>query len=233
MTNFYGTNYEAPRIWAEERDKAKKVRDYKRLNERNMNGRMEKRDRLKAATSQCYSVSVCLCHHDRPVTVGNPEQLGPRCCTQGLHTLTDRQSRGLSCPRHITVCSQALQSDCPSNTFIIYDSLHRFLKIWKWKFEMLVLVLRNQKLSCLNLIPGCWAGHQRILCDCNWLIPHFWNMTAELCSEVNARKHNKLSSYSLLSNFIAVRRGSHTFRFPVCKLFLKPASDIVTDLPFY
>lgn len=53
---------------------------------------MEKRDTVKAAISQCYSVSVCLCHHDRSTTttVGNPEQLSPRGCTQGLYMLTDR-----------------------------------------------------------------------------------------------------------------------------------------------
>lgn len=56
-----------------------------------------KRENWRAAASLCPSVSVCLCHHDRPPTAGNPKELHPPCCTQGLHPLTDRAK---GCPVH-------------------------------------------------------------------------------------------------------------------------------------
>lgn len=185
----------------------------------------KKSDRLKAATSQCYSVSVCLCHYDRSATVGKPEQLGPHCCTQGLHTLTDRAkgcpvyrtSQSAAKPYSPTACLTPAAHPPVLNAYmytqnilIRYDGLRHFWRIWKCKVRRLYSVLRNQEPRCSNYLADCLAGRQRILCVCNWLIPHFWNMNApEVCSEISARECNKLSCYSLLSNIIA-RGGAHT-----------------------
>lgn len=59
------------------------------MNETEWETWMGERGRLACATSQSCGVSVRLCHCDRSGTAGNPEQPGPRRCSQGLHTLTD------------------------------------------------------------------------------------------------------------------------------------------------
>lgn len=149
-------NLKTPTIWG-------KVSDYERLNEGNwetwMNGwKQKKGNGLKAATSQCYTVSVCLRHHDRSATVGEPWTSPSMPLLTGA-SHADRQSQGLSCPQHIT----APQSDCLSNSSSPRSCFHhlnsliqkksRFdglLGIWEMKVETPVLVLRNQKPSCLN-----------------------------------------------------------------------------------
>lgn len=59
---------------------------------------VQKQRKLEAfSASLCSCVSVCLCHHDRPPTAGNPKELHPQCCSQGLHPLTDGAK---GCPVH-------------------------------------------------------------------------------------------------------------------------------------
>ena len=202
---------------------------------RNMNGRMEKKeDRLKAATSQCYSVSVCLCHHDRSATVGNPEQLGPRCCTHTGASHADRQSQGLSCPQHITVCTE-----CTQKIFWYRISVH--VTAWK-NLEMKTCTCFEK--SGANLIffftsPDFWVGHQSSV--------HLWLTDSSFLKQECTRGVQWSQSWKVqqivLLQFV-VRGGARTPLLLLCLWkcvlgqnnkfkgfihFLKPANVIVTE----
>lgn len=94
------------RRWEKIRGRMREIENIKWICEKEKKKKNTTEKRLKGTTSQCYIVSVCLCHHDRPATVGEPRTASSTVLHTGA-SHDDRQSQGLSCPPQITACRPA------------------------------------------------------------------------------------------------------------------------------
>lgn len=213
--------------WVRPRQEGGRLSD--RVNEklRNMNGLLEKKRQNEGcdlSVLQCVSLSLSpwqVCNSGEPWTESS-----------SVHTAAHRGFTGwqtepravLSTAYHSAVCGKSYSlnahltaTDQPPVLFTYLHTKHFDLeevliqydlqRLWKKiKAAMLVFIFRNQRLKLFKsdfLLTTEWDTSEFCVSVADrFLIFETWKHQEVLWCEINARKHNKLSRYSLLSNVI-------------------------------